>query len=201
MYSLHSSRVGGTNALRTVGAPQHVRCFAGRWISTAVQEYDRQEIREMLTYMKKAQRQDCKLLQVARNEPMSEEASRMEEPGEYWVKAGKQHISSLVWNQERGTESREASEVKSGCPQSSFQAELVGREVHILRASVKSKTTQGAPVQRWFKGTIAEVRETKRRPVVIRFTKKSGQENLKLSWGDFGALQLKYKASTNTAVI
>ena len=201
MYSLHSFRVGGTNALRTVGAPQHVRCFAGRWISTAVQEYDRQEIREMLTYMKKAQRQDCKLLQVARNEPMSEEASRMEEPGEYWVKAGKQHISSLVWNQERGTESREASEVKSGCPQSSFQAELVGREVHILRASVKSKTTQGAPVQRWFKGTIAEVRETKRRPVVIRFTKKSGQENLKLSWGAFGALQLKYKASTNTAVI
>ena len=125
----------------------------------------------------------------------------MEEPGEYWETEGKKHISGLVWNQERGKGSLEAKEVESGCPLSSFQAELVGREVHILRASVKSKTTQGAPLQRWFKGTIAEVRETKRRPVVIRFTKKSGQENLKLSWGDFGALQLKYKASTNTAVI
>ena len=50
-YSLHSFRIGGCCALRTVGSPKHVRMFAGRWLSEAMGEYDREEILEMLRYM------------------------------------------------------------------------------------------------------------------------------------------------------
>lgn len=61
LYSLHSFRIGASNALRSVGAPKHLRMIAGRWLSDAFLEYEREDIPEMLRFMEKVQEADCRL--------------------------------------------------------------------------------------------------------------------------------------------
>ena len=60
-YSLHSFRIGAANALRAVGAPKHLRMMAGRWLSDAFMEYERENIQAMLGIMERAQSVDCQL--------------------------------------------------------------------------------------------------------------------------------------------
>ena len=51
LYSLHSFRIGGLNALQAAGVPREIRMLLGRWKSGAVDGYTRQEVNMCLQYM------------------------------------------------------------------------------------------------------------------------------------------------------
>lgn len=44
MYSLHSFRIGGVNALRAAGVPREIRMILGRWKSDAIDVYSRTDV-------------------------------------------------------------------------------------------------------------------------------------------------------------
>ena len=61
LYSLHSFRIGGVNALKAAGVPRELRMLMGRWKSMAVDTYTRQEIVMSLEWLKLPETAGCHL--------------------------------------------------------------------------------------------------------------------------------------------
>ena len=52
LYSLHSFRIGGVNALRAAGVPREIRMILGRWRSDAIDVYSRTDIQQFAKYLR-----------------------------------------------------------------------------------------------------------------------------------------------------
>ena len=52
MYSLHSFRIGGNNALRAAGVPREIRMILGRWKCDAIDTYSRTDIELFANFLR-----------------------------------------------------------------------------------------------------------------------------------------------------
>jgi len=78
LYSLHSFRIGGLNALQAAGVPREIRLLLGRWKSAAMDGYTRQEVEMCLGYLASMDT-DCKLYTpLSRDMPRHEGSEEVE---------------------------------------------------------------------------------------------------------------------------
>ena len=75
-YSLHSFRIGGVNALRAAKVPREMRMILGRWKSSAIDTYSREDIVEFSGYLE-AQDHDVESenTTLAKDMPQHEQAA------------------------------------------------------------------------------------------------------------------------------
>ena len=134
-YSLHSFRIGGCCALRTIGSPKHIRMFAGRWLSEAMGEYDREETREMLYYMFHKQQGYCKLSTGQPEDlPMYPEERAMQGAGKY-VRGATSIRAGLAVPESWNTPGKKVQE-------------LVGQRIKIMMDNLKGTTYQNRQGER-----------------------------------------------------
>ena len=85
LWSLHSLRIGGVNALKKAGVDRETRMILGRWKSSAIDTYDRPD-REYLQECMKIQDVDCDLYTPLANDmPRHREAEDVPYGEEYEV--------------------------------------------------------------------------------------------------------------------
>ena len=78
LYSLHSFRIGGVNALRAAGVPREIRMILGRWRSDAIDVYSRTDIQQFAKYLRD-QGISCREFEtLAEDLPQHDEAQRSE---------------------------------------------------------------------------------------------------------------------------
>ena len=180
-YSLHSFRIGGCCALRSVGSPRHVRKFAGRWLSEAMGEYDRGEIMEMLYYMYHKQHAECSLLNGQPEDlPMFEEERELKGYGTYELTAGSARLSKgdlpVDWR---------------SCPATLARA-LAGKRFKIMDQAISGlpQPGTGLPKRRLVYCTIKKIHEGDRKPVQITFQDPRRQDR-RYSFLEFADLQIR----------
>ena len=188
-YSLHSFRIGATCALRSVGAPKAVRMMAGRWLSEAIDEYNREEVEEMLAYMRRQQSARCQLVNGQPEDMPEYPGARNLAVGEYF----QVEDHELPVMQTSGHWSIPTSPLVDEIQRLYDQKEMF----QLLVDAQKGVTKAGVPVQRWVQATIVSFNPGDANPIRLQFTQRSRPDEL-ISWTQWATYKLRVKDHRGT---
>ena len=194
-FSLHSFRIGGMNAIRATSAPSHVRKMAGRWLSDAIDEYDRTELMEMLHFMHEMQGARGVLVTGRPDDLPCYEAERnMEEAGYFQVGPGEMRT---LRNPSEGLRFPETHHPIH---------RLVGKDFKLPLPMVSGENRyhpDGQPMLRAVFCRIASLDFNSPKPITLAFRQRS-RPNMKLSlteWAQYAEHVRTQVAGTNTYVV
>ena len=186
MFSLHSFRIGGTCALRTVGAPKHVRMMAGRWLSEAMGEYDREEVEELIKYMGAQQIATCELINGQPADlPTFARAKSTPVGGSYLVDENETPNMEIEesWNKPLDQPRAEIQQIYR-------QGTTIQLLLEALTTEGPKITKAGNPIRRWCQGKIKSLDFDSDKPITVKFNDRR-RADLTLTWAQWADMKFR----------
>ena len=158
--------------------------MAGRWLSEAIDEYNREEVEEMLAYMRRQQSARCQLVNGQPEDMPEYPGARNLAVGEYF-QVKEQELPVMQANDQWSIPTSPLVE--------EIQRLYDQKETfQLLVDAQKGVTKAGVPVRRWVQATIVSFNPRDVTPIQLQFVQRSRPDEL-ISLTQWAAYKLRVK--------